>query len=381
MQLTLYLKHFPARGTPLVGGTSVAVDGLAAGLAANGARVTVLCEGPARSSVTAAAGYAIECFGNRGPQRSFALARELRRYVAEEVAPARGLCLVNGMFHPAACAMGALLRRQAVAYIAVPHGAYDPPMFRSNPHLKWPYWYLLERPMLSRATAVQVLDMRHAVRLRELGIQTPVIEAPNGVSAGGSPPEATLEWRNEELPAEFLFFGRLDAYVKGLDVLLEALARIAAQRDVRLTVQGPDCGDLAALERRAATLSVADRVAFRAPDYRHPPAQTVSEYDVLCLPSRVEGFGLAALDGMLAARVLLVSERAGVARHVRACDCGVTVPPTVGGIADGMRTLLTRRAEWREMGLRGRRYALTTLHWTTIAANALAQYRRVLAHA
>jgi glycosyltransferase involved in cell wall biosynthesis len=282
------------------------------------------------------------------------------------------------MFHPAACAMGSLLRRRAVAYIAAPHGAYDRATFRRNPHLKWPYWYLLERPLLSRARAVQVLDIRHEERLRELGVRTPVIETPNGVTPRGLPAESALLWRAAGAPAEFLFFGRIDAYIKGLDVLLDALARVALRHDVRLTVQGPDCGDRARLERRAAALAIADRVAFRAPDYRQPP-HSVAECDVLCLPSRVEGFGLAALDAMLAGRVLLVSERAGIARHVRASGCGVAVPPTTDGVVDGILALLGRRAEWRAMGLRGRRYALATLQWKAIAADALAHYRRILA--
>jgi len=67
MQVSLYLKHFPSTGAPLNDGTSIAVGGLASGLAENGARVAVLCEGPARSSVRSDRGYAVECFHNRHP--------------------------------------------------------------------------------------------------------------------------------------------------------------------------------------------------------------------------------------------------------------------------------------------------------------------------
>ena len=86
MRVTLYLKHFPPSGGPLNDGTSIAVDGLAAGLTANGARVTVLCEGQARSSVKTARHYAVECFANDRPYRTFALAPGLKRYVADYLA-------------------------------------------------------------------------------------------------------------------------------------------------------------------------------------------------------------------------------------------------------------------------------------------------------
>ncbi|MNC85551.1 D-inositol-3-phosphate glycosyltransferase [compost metagenome] len=124
---------------------------------------------------------------------------------------------------------------------------------------------------------------------------------------------------------------------------------------------------------------ISSKVAFRAPDYRRSSPRIIADHDVFCLPSRFEGFGLAALESMLAARVLLVSEIAGIARHVRASDCGVVVKPTTASVAEGLAALLQRRSEWREMGLRGRRYALANLQWKNIAASALRHYERLAA--
>jgi glycosyltransferase involved in cell wall biosynthesis len=383
MQIALYLKHFPAAGAPLIGGTSTAVDGLASGLVQNGADTVVLCEGAARSSAVAAAGYRIECFRNRGRYRSFGVARELRDYLAaRERRP--DLCLLNGMFHPACFALGRVLRRQGVPYIAIPHDPYDRWVFGRNSHLKLPYWYLFERRHLREARAVQVLDRRHEAPLRRLGVDTPVIEAPNGVAAAnggdddfiqGAPPIL----RAQQAPS-VVFLGRLDAYNKGLDTLIDAFAHVtedAGQRPT-LSLRGPDCGDRAQLQRRVAALGLCERVAFLDPDYTRSPVQILADHDLLCLPSRFEGFGLVALEAMLAGRVLLVSERAGVARHVVASGCGLSVPPNVEDLAAGLRALLARREAWAEMGRRGRRYALERLQWKSVAADALASYARLL---
>lgn len=379
MQIALYLKHFPAAGAPLTVGTSIAVDGLASGLSANGAWVTVLCEGAERSTVKSDAGYTIECFPNSEPYRTLSLAPALKRYVSEHLVLRPSVCLVNGMFQPAAWAMGRLLHRCGVPYVVVPHGTYNRAVFRKNAHLKWTYWYLLERRLLKRAKAIQVFDVKHGDWLRELGIETPLIEAANGVVPASVPAESQLRWSAPEAPVNLMFFGRIDAQTKGLDLLLDAFARVASWSDTRLTMQGPNWeGDRARLERHAAALSLSDRVAFRGPDYARPPPQIIGEHDVLCLPSRSEGFGLAALEAMLAARVLLVSDRAGIERHVRASGCGVTVPPTVAGIEAGLATLLRRRAEWGEMGLSGRRYALGNLQWKKIAADAIEHYTELL---
>jgi glycosyltransferase involved in cell wall biosynthesis len=378
MHVMLHLKHFPASGAPVTGGTAIAVDGFAAGLVENGAQVTVLCEGPRRSSVKTATGYTIECFVNRKRYRTFTLAPELQRHVAGQLASKRGLCLVNGMFHPGAYAMGRWLHRHGVPYVVAPHDPYDRAMFSRNAHLKWPYWYLFERRLLKQAQAIQVLDMQHAACLRRLGIDTAVIETPNGVAVDGVATESQLRWRDPQEPVHLVFLGRIDAYNKGLDILLDAFTRVSRQADVRLTVQGPDWGDRPCLEKQATASMITDRVAFRGPDYERSSPRIIGGHDVFCLPSRFEGFGLAALEAMVAARVLLVSERAGIARHVQASGCGVTVPPTVAGVEAGLYALLQRRAEWREMGLSGRRYALANLQWKNIAAAALDRYERLL---
>jgi glycosyltransferase involved in cell wall biosynthesis len=282
------------------------------------------------------------------------------------------------MFHPGAFAMARILHRYGVPYVAVPHDPYDEAVFRRNAYLKWPYWYLFERRLLRRASAVQVLDIRHAEGLRRLGIDVPVIEAPNGVAPDSVPAESELRWRTPGEAVRLMFLGRIDAYNKGLDILLDALARFDGQVAVRLTLQGPDWGDRPRLEKQAAGGSIRDRVRFLGPDYARTSAQIIGEHDIFCLPSRFEGFGLAALEAMLAGRVLLVSDRAGIARHVVASGCGITARPTVLGIEAGLRALIARRVHWPEMGLAGRRHALAKLQWNDIAAGALDQYCRLL---
>jgi glycosyltransferase involved in cell wall biosynthesis len=277
------------------------------------------------------------------------------------------------MFHPSCFALGRALARAGVPYVALPHDPYEPPVFLSNPHLKWPYWYLFERRHLRGAAAVQVLDRRHGQCLRRLGIDIPVIETPNGVSHPGEAPR----W-NGAGPPRIAFLGRIDAWNKGLDILLAAFARVTRESQATLTLQGPDWGDRADLERRAARLAIERRVAWRAPDYARRATDILGDFDLFVLPSRFEGFGLAALEAMLAARVVLVSERAGIASHVVASGAGMTVPPTVEGVASGLRSLLARRDRWRDMGLRGRAYVLERLQWKDIAASALAHYGRLL---
>ena len=375
MRIGLYLKIFPpSEELPGCGyGIVKAVHASAAGLVACDAEVTVLCEGEKDHQCQTQAGYEIRCFSNTAWQVAFRAPEGMASYLESPSRP--DLVVLNGIFDPRVYAVARLLKKQGIPYVVAPHDPYHPAIFGTNAHLKWPYWYLVERRLLAGAEAVQVLDERHARWLRRLGVRVPVIEVTNGFMAQDAIPEAALEWP-ENRPPHFLFLGRIDAYNKGLDLLIDAFAQTSEVNKARLVFQGPDDhGERELLEAQAAALSLSDRVAFLPPDYTTPSAAIAASHDVLCMPSRFEGFGLSALEAMLAGRVVMVSELAGLAPHVEACGCGVVVKPDVASVQAGLEKLLQLRPKWKEMGLRGRRHVLTHLRHDRIAADALAHYQ------
>jgi glycosyltransferase involved in cell wall biosynthesis len=372
VHLYLYVRHFPAAGDRLHEGIVKAVHGLASGLVAAGAAVTVLTESSAiaNSSVLTAAGYRIECFSNPVQSRpAFRISPRLKSYIRN--LPPDSLVILNGIFHASVYSLSRLCCRHQVPYVIAPHDVYSPAMFRKSPRLKWAFWWLFEKRSLKQAQAVQLLDIRQMRWLRHLGVNTPILEVPNGITTG-----LNLDYsrRSNTIPKLF-FFGRMDIYHKGLDLLLEAFQTVVAEQAIELVIQGVDEGDRPRLERLAQSLP---QVQFLDPEYERSPIDIMQDYDIFCLPSRFEGFGLAALEAMVAGRVLLVSEEAGIAPHVMASGCGVVVQPNGAAIESGLLALLQRRQEWQRMGAQGRQYALDRLDWKQIGVEALRQYVRLM---
>jgi glycosyltransferase involved in cell wall biosynthesis len=374
MRIHLYLREFPPQGDQLISGMIKAVHGLAAGFAQNGADVTVLCEGRTTTTVLSPAGYRICCFAyNQGRASAQSIPRGLEAYINHT--DDLGVVILNSVFNPNVYLVSRALRRINVPYIIAPHDPYHPTIFGTNRHLKWPYWwYLREKPMLVQAKAIQVLDFRHAEWLRALGIHTPVIEQLNGYAPDDVLSEESLAWRSDG-QAKLLYLGRIDSHNKGLDILLDAFVQAPSRDQMQLTLQGPDWGDRSAMQRRAQRLGLGMTVRFLEPDFDVAAARITADYDIFCLPSRFEGFGLSALEAMLSGRVLLVSDIAGIAPHVRASGNGVVVASDPLHVREGLEQLLSLRPKWREMGLRGRAYALSNLRWDKIAADAMLQYR------
>jgi glycosyltransferase involved in cell wall biosynthesis len=131
---------------------------------------------------------------------------------------------------------------------------------------------------------------------------------------------------------------------------------------------------------RAKRLGITNRVQFLDPDFEKPAALISAEHDVFLLPSRFEGFGLSALEAMLAGRVILVSDVAGISPHIRASGCGVVISTDVAHVKSGLLELFSMRPKWREMGLAGREYAIKNLRWEHIAAQTLEHYRSMLSN-
>ena len=112
---------------------------------------------------------------------------------------------------------------------------------------------------------------------------------------------------------------------KGIDVLLEATARLVG-RGVDLAVwiagEGPE---RAALERQAQRLGLAERVRFLGE--RRDVADLLAAADVVVMPSRREGLGIAALEAMAAARPVIASAVGGLREAVVDGRTGILVPP------------------------------------------------------
>ena len=62
-----------------------------------------------------------------------------------------------------------------------------------------------------------------------------------------------------------------------------------------LTLQGPDNGDRESLQKQVKSLRRENEIRFRDVDFNRSSSDVISDHHVVCLPSRFEGFGLAAI--------------------------------------------------------------------------------------
>lgn len=114
--------------------------------------------------------------------------------------------------------------------------------------------------------------------------------------------------------------------IKGMDLVVPAFAKAAKQNPkLRLLVVG-DGSQRSLMEQQAAEAGVTDRVEFVG---RKPQVELQDCYDridILLMPSRSEGFGLTAIEGMARGCVPVVAEVGGLPEVVTP-DCGLLHRP------------------------------------------------------
>ncbi len=113
--------------------------------------------------------------------------------------------------------------------------------------------------------------------------------------------------------------GRLHRH-KGLDVLIRAVAQLP---DVRLVLVG-DGPERGALERLADALDMRARLTVTG--WTDEPRTYLPSFDVVALPSRLEGLPLALLEAMLAGRAVVATDVGSVSDAVVDGKTGLIVP-------------------------------------------------------
>ncbi|MCA9960546.1 MAG: glycosyltransferase family 4 protein [Anaerolineales bacterium] len=168
---------------------------------------------------------------------------------------------------------------------------------------------------------------------------------------------------------------------KGIDLLLQAAARLPGIWRVHIAGEGPARADL---ERLAQELGIGDRVIF---DGVIPSAQMpayLQQLDVLALTSRTrpnwkEQFGRVLVEAM-ACETAVIGSTSGEIPHVIG-DAGLIFPEEdVDSLHQHLLTLMQSEIQRRELGQKGRQRVLAHYTQAQIAAQTVAVYQDILNH-
>ena len=183
----------------------------------------------------------------------------------------------------------------------------------------------------------------------------------------------------ERVPGRIITTASADVAMKGLVYLLEAAAKVRADRHIEIVIIGkPKEGSKT--EARLRDLGLADVVQFISgvPDERI--VELYSEAELACVPSLYEGFSLPAIEAMSCATPLITTTGGALPEvtgtHGETC---LQVPPgDSDALAQMIRTALDDQELRNRVGEAGRQRVIDQWSWKHTAVKTVDQYRSLL---
>ncbi len=284
---------------------------------------------------------------------------------------------IHGLWNRVVWAAATRARRAGVPYVLSPRGMLDAGSLRHHLWRKRVAYPLADRGVVQHAAVIHATSAAEASGIRAWRPSARIEVIPNGIDpeVGGATVSRSDLGVQQDGPL-VVSVGRIHP-VKRLDLLIDAFQRVVEMHPrAHLVIAGPDEHGLrSTLESRAGQVASAITWLGAVDAVRRDGLLRHASAFVMCSDS--ESFGLAALEALRAEVPVVVTDTCGW-DAIALEGAGYVVAQTAAAISDGLVEVLRDPVQARQMGARGRAYALRAFAWPSVAGRFDALYRSLL---
>ena len=283
---------------------------------------------------------------------------------------------IHGIWEEHCATAAALAVDVGRPYMVSAHGMLEEWAVKNKWLKKALYSLFIERPNLSRASCLRALTRTEVDDYRRFGLRNRIAVIPNGVDVPLDLHASHFLDAYPELAGKrlVLFLSRL-VYKKGVDLLCRAWAAIASQFEAaHLVIAGPDDGAQPEIERLVDELGIRGSVTFPGMLSGVLKGSAFAAAEAFVLPSRSEGFSMAALEAIAAGVPVILTRQCNFPEVVDA-GCGWVVEPEARQIQHALETCLRASVSQRaRMADSGRALAARRYSWRVIGGQMAEVY-------
>lgn len=236
--------------------------------------------------------------------------------------------------------------------------------------LKHIYKIFFTKPMVRHASKCIAITKREASEYESLGVrQEKITLIPNGITV-----DSFLSFHDDNIfrtryqidsRRVILFIGRFNR-IKGPDLLIEAFSKISdAFPDYQLVIAGNDYGFLGELKRIVQLRKIGQKVTFLGPIFDNEKISAYHSADLVVIPSRFDTMTIIALEAAISGVPVLLTKQCDF-NELQEAGGGLAVEASVEGLVKGLKELLSKQNQLKEMGRCGSEYVLNRHSWSYI---------------
>lgn len=281
------------------------------------------------------------------------------------------IVIFHEAYRPDYLAISKELKKRGVPYVIIPHGELSDGAQKKKRLKKLAANILLFNRFINAAAAIQCLsqtelDSTHFGKKKFIGT--------NGVSI---PESKKNSFREEGI--KLLYIGRLDAYHKGLDLMLEAV-RLCGDKmkeaGASLSIFGPDyCGRFANLESMIAEKNVSDLVSLNLAISGEKKENALLDADIFIQTSRFEGMPLGILEALSYGLPCIVTTGTTLGDAIKDARSGWVADTDAQDICRAITAAISQRDLYSDISQNARSLAKEKFSWDVISKYNLEQYK------
>lgn len=281
------------------------------------------------------------------------------------------------VFHECYCPMylkiSKQLRKNKIPYVIIPHGELSKEAQKKKWLKKKVANLLLFNRFINGAKAVQCLSQREKLNTKFGRRQ---IVGTNGMRVASAQKQ---EFSSVGL--NFVYIGRIEVAVKGLDIMIKAVAKVAnVFRDsgCTLSIYGPNYANREEeVKALIAENNVDDIVTLNGPVIGEEKQNILLGADVFIQTSRTEGMPLGILEAMSYSLPVLITRGTTLGELVEDYNAGFVAETNYESVAQTLIMAIEQKEKLKEKGRKANLLVENNFLWENVSKKTIEEYEKL----
>ena len=269
------------------------------------------------------------------------------------------------------------LKKNGIPYIIVPHGELTVQAQSKKRLKKTVANILLFNGFINSAAAIQCLSQREADATK-FGKHKFI-----GTNGLMMPEKQKENFRTENVCPEglkFVYVGRLEAEVKGIDIMISAVAKkkkLLAENGCRFFIYGPDYrGRYAHVESLIKENGVEKLISLSHEVTGAQKEDILLDADVFIQTSRTEGMPLGITEALSYGIPVLITKGTSLGDIVKEAGAGWVAATDSDSVALMLETVINEKSSLKEKSLSAITLAERSFSWDRVSEKTLEEYKK-----